>query len=167
MSRKAAKKEIKKFTIDCSVPVEDNILDPASFQKFLTDRIKVGGKPTFRRQGQISRDKPRLKLKPKLHPPNATLKYLTKKYLKQQQLRTFLHRHCKSTASTSANCVINISNQDDAVDEGVGAESADAVLVGHECERYVEEGVTGGLEYDEPTVENAATSESLPSLHGA
>ena len=44
MSRKAAKKEIKKFTIDCSVPVEDNILDPASFQKFLTDRIKVGGK---------------------------------------------------------------------------------------------------------------------------
>ena len=31
----------------------------------------------------------------------------------------------------------------------VGAESADAVLVGRECERYVEEDATGGLEYDE------------------
>lgn len=31
----------------------------------------------------------------------------------------------------------------------VGVESADAVLVGRECERYVEEDATGGLEYDE------------------
>ena len=38
---KAAK---KKFCIDCTVPVDDNVLDPASFEKFHNDRIKVNGK---------------------------------------------------------------------------------------------------------------------------
>ena len=49
----------------------------------------------------------------------------------------------------------------------VGDESADAVLVGRECERYVEEDATGGLEYDK-TYHGAHTNgESLPSLHTA
>lgn len=30
--------------IDCHIPVEDRVLDPASFEKFLHDRIKVNGK---------------------------------------------------------------------------------------------------------------------------
>lgn len=33
-----------KFVIDCFIPVEDRVLDPASFEKFLHDRIKVNGK---------------------------------------------------------------------------------------------------------------------------
>ena len=32
------------FTIDCGKPVDDKIMDIASFEKFLQDRIKVGGK---------------------------------------------------------------------------------------------------------------------------
>jgi len=32
------------FTIDCAKPVEDKIMDIASLEKFLQDRIKVGGK---------------------------------------------------------------------------------------------------------------------------
>ncbi|XWS58150.1 hypothetical protein CRYUN_Cryun08bG0010100 [Craigia yunnanensis] len=32
------------FTIDCSKPVEDKIMDIASLEKFLQERIKVGGK---------------------------------------------------------------------------------------------------------------------------
>lgn len=32
------------FTIDCSKPVEDKIMEIASFEKYLTDRIKVAGK---------------------------------------------------------------------------------------------------------------------------
>ena len=32
------------FTIDCTKPVEDKIMDIAQFEKFLLDRIKVNGK---------------------------------------------------------------------------------------------------------------------------
>lgn len=38
------KKKASTFTIDCSKPVEDKIMDITSFEKFLQDRIKVGGK---------------------------------------------------------------------------------------------------------------------------
>lgn len=42
----AAGKKAKKltFTIDCSKPVEDKIMDMASFETFLQERIKVDGK---------------------------------------------------------------------------------------------------------------------------
>merc|ERR1712216_364999 len=36
------RKQTLKFTIDCSQPVDDGIMDAASFEKFLVDRIKVG-----------------------------------------------------------------------------------------------------------------------------
>lgn len=32
------------FTIDCAKPVEDKIMEIASFEKFLLDKIKVDGK---------------------------------------------------------------------------------------------------------------------------
>jgi large subunit ribosomal protein L22e len=38
------KKRAQTFTIDCGKPVEDKIMDIASFEKFLQDRIKVAGK---------------------------------------------------------------------------------------------------------------------------
>ncbi len=49
MAKKAQPKGVKKikqqtFVIDCSKPVEDKIMEIASLQKFLTDRIKVNGK---------------------------------------------------------------------------------------------------------------------------
>lgn len=49
MSRGAAvgpkgKKKGVTFTIDCGKPVEDKIMDVASLEKFLQERIKVGGK---------------------------------------------------------------------------------------------------------------------------
>lgn len=33
-----------KFYVDYSVPAGDNVFDPAAFEKFLHDRIKVDGK---------------------------------------------------------------------------------------------------------------------------
>ena len=33
-----------KFTIDCTHPAEDNIMDVANFEKYLHERIKVAGK---------------------------------------------------------------------------------------------------------------------------
>ena len=48
VAKKAAgpkgKKKSVTFTIDCSKPVEDKIMEIASFEKFLQDRIKVDGK---------------------------------------------------------------------------------------------------------------------------
>lgn len=38
------KKKGATFTIDCSKPVEDKIMEVASLEKFLQERIKVGGK---------------------------------------------------------------------------------------------------------------------------
>uniref|UniRef100_A0A5S6KB27 Large ribosomal subunit protein eL22 n=1 Tax=Xenopus tropicalis TaxID=8364 RepID=A0A5S6KB27_XENTR len=38
------KKQLLKFTLDCTHPVEDGIMDAANFEQFLHDRIKVNGK---------------------------------------------------------------------------------------------------------------------------
>ena len=39
-----AGRPLHKFYVDYSVPAADNVFDPASFEKFLHDRIKVDGK---------------------------------------------------------------------------------------------------------------------------
>jgi large subunit ribosomal protein L22e len=47
LTKKAAPKGKKKslaFTVDCSKPVGDRIMDIAAFEKFLSEKIKVGGK---------------------------------------------------------------------------------------------------------------------------
>jgi large subunit ribosomal protein L22e len=38
------KKKALSFVVDCSKPVEDEIMDIGAFEKFLAERIKVGGK---------------------------------------------------------------------------------------------------------------------------
>jgi hypothetical protein len=39
--KKGGKKNLVKYTIDCNQPVDDKVLDMATFEKFLKDRIKV------------------------------------------------------------------------------------------------------------------------------
>lgn len=53
------KNDLNSFTIDCTKPVEDKIMDVASLEKFLQERIKVGGgKPgAFGNSVTISRTK--------------------------------------------------------------------------------------------------------------
>lgn len=38
------KKKSQTFVIDCAKPVDDKIMDIASFETFLTEKIKVDGK---------------------------------------------------------------------------------------------------------------------------
>lgn len=40
----ASKKKSLSFSVDCSKPVEDRIMDMGQFEKFLSEKIKVGGK---------------------------------------------------------------------------------------------------------------------------
>ena len=92
VAKKVARKAIAKFTIDCSAPVEDKVLDPASFEKFLHDKIKVLGKAgNLGTKVTISRDKNKIAVAAELPFSKRYLKYLTKKYLKKQQLRDFLN----------------------------------------------------------------------------
>eukprot|EP00744_Colponema_vietnamica_P000213 GILI01000385.1.p2 GENE.GILI01000385.1~~GILI01000385.1.p2 ORF type:complete len:121 (-),score=54.91 GILI01000385.1:73-435(-) len=89
---KKGKKQTLKFTLDCSAPVEDNILDAANFEKFLNDRIKVNGKAgNLGENVVVSRDKSKINVQAEAPFSKRYLKYLTKKYLKKQQLRDYLH----------------------------------------------------------------------------
>jgi len=87
-----SKKVVLKFSIDCSHPVQDGIMDPGSFEKFLHDRIKVNGKAGVLGDAvTIGRDKTKITVSADAPFSKRYLKYLTKKYLKKQQLRDWLH----------------------------------------------------------------------------
>jgi large subunit ribosomal protein L22e len=86
------KKQVLRFTIDCTAPVDDHVMDPASFEKFLHDRIKINGKTgVLGDKVKISRDKTKIQIEAVAPFSKRYLKYLTKKYLKKQQLRDYLH----------------------------------------------------------------------------
>ncbi|KAF5303308.1 hypothetical protein FQA39_LY10047, partial [Lamprigera yunnana] len=91
-TKKSKKKESRKFIIDCTHPVEDNLLSAESFKQYLLDRIKVNGKTgnlgsnitmTVEKQTKII-------LTADIAFSKRYLKYLTKKYLKKNNLRDWL-----------------------------------------------------------------------------
>lgn len=88
------KKSTVKFVIDCTQPVDDSILDVASFEKYLHDRIKIGGKTGMLAANNVSISRDRTKLTiaspSDLNFSKRQLKYLSKRYLKKQQLRDYL-----------------------------------------------------------------------------
>ncbi|XP_067950901.1 large ribosomal subunit protein eL22-like [Watersipora subatra] len=90
--RQSGKKKLGlKFVIDCTHPVEDNILDVADFEKFLNARIKVEGKTNnMEKKVTITRSKSKLTVNSEIPFSKRYLKYLTKKYLKKNNLRDYL-----------------------------------------------------------------------------
>ncbi|XP_059263622.1 large ribosomal subunit protein eL22-like [Mustela nigripes] len=92
--RKGAKKEkqVLKFTLDCTHPVEDGIMDAANFEQFLQERIKVNGKAGNLGGGvvTIERSKSKITVTSEVPFSKRYLKYLTKKYLKKNNLRDWL-----------------------------------------------------------------------------
>ncbi|KAB0791055.1 hypothetical protein PPYR_02855 [Photinus pyralis] len=91
-TKKSKKKEGRKFTIDCTHPVEDNILDVANFEKYLLERIKVNGKTNnLGNTVSLGREKnTKIVLSADVPFSKRYLKYLTKKYLKKNNLRDWL-----------------------------------------------------------------------------
>ena len=85
-------KKFTKFAIDYAVPMEDGLFEGAQFERFLLERIKVDG-----RTGQLGdkvtlqREKNKIFVTAELPFSKRYLKYLTKKYLKKQQLRDYVH----------------------------------------------------------------------------
>jgi len=81
----------RKYTIDCTEPVNDDIFDLAAFEKFLHDRVKVGGKTgVLGDHVLIERETSKIHVTAKILVSKRYLKYLTKKFLKKQQLRDYI-----------------------------------------------------------------------------
>ncbi|XP_065333531.1 large ribosomal subunit protein eL22-like [Cloeon dipterum] len=86
------KKKVQlRLTVDCSKPVEDEIMDVSKFGAYLTERIKVNGK-TNNLAGAVTIEKSKTKVTviADIHFSKRYLKYLTKKYLKKNNLRDWL-----------------------------------------------------------------------------
>ncbi|XP_007907864.2 60S ribosomal protein L22-like 1 [Callorhinchus milii] len=91
MKKKAVKKGVWKFTVNLSHPVEDGILDCGNFEQFLRERVKVGAKTgNLSNVVQIERLKTRITVTSTRPFSKRYLKYLTKKYLKKNNLRDWL-----------------------------------------------------------------------------
>ncbi|XP_014675077.1 PREDICTED: 60S ribosomal protein L22-like [Priapulus caudatus] len=85
------KKTSLKFFIDCTHPVEDGIMNAGDFETFLQQKIKVGGKTNnFGNQIAITKDKSKITVTADIAFSKRYLKYLTKKYLKKNNLRDWL-----------------------------------------------------------------------------
>ncbi|KAF2087925.1 ribosomal protein L22e, partial [Saccharata proteae CBS 121410] len=89
---KKPQKITKKFIINASQPVNDKIFDISAFEKFLNDRIKVDGLTgNLGDTIQISQQGDgKLEVIAHREFSGRYLKYLTKKFLKKQQLRDWL-----------------------------------------------------------------------------
>ncbi|XP_020686904.1 60S ribosomal protein L22-3 [Dendrobium catenatum] len=91
---KGGKKKGSTFVIDCAKPVEDKIMDIASLEKFLLERIKVaslGGKAgTLGDVVNVTREKSKITVTSEGPFSKRYLKYLTKKYLKKHNVRDWL-----------------------------------------------------------------------------
>jgi len=115
---KKKKKENLKFIVDCTHPVEDSILEVASFEKYLLERIKINGKMNnLGNSVSLSREKnTKLVLTSDVPFSKRYLKYLTKKYLKKQNLRDWL-RVVASGKDSYELRYFQINSQDDDDDE--------------------------------------------------
>merc|ERR1712146_839308 len=115
-----AKKSTVKFVIDCTQPVDDKVLDVALFEKYLHDKIKIGGKTSALAANNvvISRDRTKLTVASPadLKFSKRQLKYLSKRYLKKQQLRDYLRVVAASKNSYELR-YFSISGGDEAEEE--------------------------------------------------
>jgi len=86
-----AKKPSHRYVINCAQPIEDNVLVLKDFESYLTQKIKVDGKVgNLGAAVKVSKDKDSLVVEAKIAFSKRYLKYLSKKYLKKQDLREYL-----------------------------------------------------------------------------
>ena len=106
------KKSTLKFFIDCRLPIEDNVIVLKDFESFLSQKIKVDDKAgNLGTQITVSMDKESIVVESKIPFSKRYLKYLTKKYLKKQDLKEFL-RVIATTKNTYALRYFKIQNEE-------------------------------------------------------
>merc|ERR1739848_658590 len=88
-SKKQKSKQLK-FTIDCTAPVDDGIMEIASFNQYLKEHIKVDGKIGNMDKVAVDNSSKKLTVTSDVPFSKRYLKYLTKRYLKKNNLREWL-----------------------------------------------------------------------------
>uniref|UniRef100_A0A7N5KJ72 60S ribosomal protein L22-like 1 n=1 Tax=Ailuropoda melanoleuca TaxID=9646 RepID=A0A7N5KJ72_AILME len=113
---KKLKKTICKYNLDVTHPVEDGIFDSGNFEQFLNERIKVNGKTgNLGKVVHIERLKNKITVTSERQFSKRYLKYLTKKYLKKNNLRDWL-RVVASDKETYELRYFQISHDDEGSD---------------------------------------------------
>ena len=88
---KQAKKINLKYQINCKLPIEDNVIVLNDFENFLKARIKVSGKAgNLGSAVSVTKDSQNIIVQATIAFSKRYLKYLTKKYLKKQDLKEYL-----------------------------------------------------------------------------
>merc|ERR1712046_490462 len=114
---KKSKSNTRKFTINCAAPGDDAILDIASFGTYLTEHIKVEGKVgNLGNNVKGDAGKTNLTVDSEIALSKMYLKYLTKRYLKKNNLREWLRVVAEDKASYTLK-YFNINNDDEESDE--------------------------------------------------
>merc|ERR1712166_609375 len=91
MGKSMQKKASKKTTFKCAEPLNDNVLVLDDFLSYMTSRVKVAGKTgNLGNSVSIAKDGQMLVVEAKIPFSKRYLKYLSKKYLKHQDLREYL-----------------------------------------------------------------------------
>mmetsp|Transcript_13275 Transcript_13275/g.14714 ORF Transcript_13275/g.14714 Transcript_13275/m.14714 type:complete len:173 (+) Transcript_13275:50-568(+) len=93
-TKKYSKNQLVKVVIDCHIPANDTILEVTALEKFFNDKIKA---TPAAKSGKLT-DQVKVRRKGNTHvvitavPPFSKkyIKYLTKRFLKKQQLRDWL-----------------------------------------------------------------------------
>mmetsp|Transcript_17230 Transcript_17230/g.15119 ORF Transcript_17230/g.15119 Transcript_17230/m.15119 type:complete len:124 (-) Transcript_17230:175-546(-) len=86
------KREHLKFQIDCKEPAEDSVIITSDFGEFLKKHIKVNGKiGNLGDAVTVSVDSQKISVTAEPPFSKRYLKYLTKKYLKKNNIRDYLH----------------------------------------------------------------------------
>ncbi|XP_053204472.1 60S ribosomal protein L22-like [Panonychus citri] len=113
-SKGGKKKRVQcKFILDCSRPQEDGILNATDFEKYLHERIKVNGKTgNLQNSVVIERNKSKIIVTTEIPFSKRYLKYLSKKYLKKNNLRDWL-RVVSSAKDTYELKYFQINNEED------------------------------------------------------
>ena len=113
------KKVNLKYVIDCSRPVEDGIMQADDFETYLKSRIKVNGRTSATgqpRHFKFERQKYKLIVMSEIPFAKRYLKYLTKKYLKKNNLRDWL-RVVSASKDTYELRYYQINNEDEDEEE--------------------------------------------------
>ena len=88
---KQQKKISSKFVINCRLPIEDNVIVLNDFENFLKQHIKVDGKPgNLGSAITVTKDSQSIVVQSGIPLSKRYLKYLSKKYLKKQDLKEYL-----------------------------------------------------------------------------
>merc|ERR1711972_291873 len=114
---KAAKNKLI-FSVDCTHPVEDGIMNVSEFEKYLRERIKTEGQTNnFKNNVTLERSKNKIIVTSVLPFSKRYLKYLSKKYLKKNNLRDWLRVVSVDKESYELR-YFQINNEDDEDDDG-------------------------------------------------